>query len=223
MFLGRKDEPGTVCVAHVVDVDFKYRATLVADKGPVDYVIKGICEMRRDIGRKRIIIRTDGEPAVTKLAEAVAAFRAEETALEMTSKDNSQGIGPVERGNYLVASCARALRSTIEEKLGWRIPIGHPIVSWLIRHCSWLLNRYSVGHDGKTPYERAKGRAYKGELCELFEVVLWRDIDKAEHKFEARFNVGVWLGKATRSGDHLIFDNEVHRCRAVQRRTNLRR
>ncbi len=119
MFLGRKDEPGTICIAHAVDIDFGHRIVIRADKGPVEYVIRAICEMLQEIGRKRIIIRTDGEPSVQALAVAVSAFREEETVLEMTSKDNSQGIGTVERGSFLVGATARVLRASVEEKLQW--------------------------------------------------------------------------------------------------------
>ncbi len=78
-------------------------------------VTKAICELLEEIVRKRIVIRTDGEPSVRALAVAVSAFREEETVLEMTSKDNSQGIGTVERGSFLVLGrrlgyCERRLR-----------------------------------------------------------------------------------------------------------------
>ena len=68
-----------------------------------------------------------------------------------------------------------------------------------------------------------KGRAYHGEVCELGEVVLWKNVDANEHKFDDRFCVGVWLGKNTRNDDHLVFDDEVKKCRTVQRRTEARR
>ena len=68
MFLGRKDEPGTICIAHAVDIDFAHRIVIRADKGPVEYVIRAICEMLQEIGRTRIIISTDGEPSVRALS-----------------------------------------------------------------------------------------------------------------------------------------------------------
>ncbi len=157
MFLGRKDEPGTICIAHAVDIDFGQRIVIRADEGPVEYVIRAICEMLQEIGRKQIIIGTDGEPSARALVVAVSAFREEETVLEMTSKDNSQGIGTVERGSFLVGATARVLRASVEEKLQWKLPLEHPVINWLVRHCGWLLNRFGIGHDGKTSYERATG------------------------------------------------------------------
>ena len=39
-----------------------------------------------------------------------------------------------------------------------------------------------------------------------------------QHKWEDRFSGGVWLGKTTRSDDHIIFDGmEAKRCRTLQR------
>ena len=98
-------------------------------------MIRAICDMLQEIGRKRIIIRTDGEPSARALAVAVSAFREEETVLEMTSKDNSQGIGTVERGSFLVGATARVLRASVEEKLQWRLPMDHAVINWLVRHC----------------------------------------------------------------------------------------
>ncbi len=94
----------------------------------------------------------------------------------MASKDNSQGIGTVERGGSMVGATARVERASVEEKLQWKLPLEHPVITWLVRHCGCLLNRFGIGHDGKTPYEGAKGTSYKGEVCELFEFVLWTDI-----------------------------------------------
>ena len=138
--MGRKDEPGTICIAHAVDIDFGHRIVIRADKGPVEYVIRAICEMLQEIGRKRIIIRTDGEPSVRALAVAVSAFREEETVLEMTSKDNSQGIGTVERGSFLVGATARVLRASVEEKLQCPVEASHrPLSNHLAGETLWVV------------------------------------------------------------------------------------
>ena len=31
------------------------------------------------------------------------------------------------------------------------------MVAWLIRHAAWLLNRFAIGRDGFTPFERSLG------------------------------------------------------------------
>eukprot|EP00971_Amphidinium_carterae_P329224 6461537-Amphidinium_carterae.2 len=51
----------------------------------------------------------------------------------------------------------RLLRLQMSEQYG--VPINsinttYPAFTWMVKHCSFLHNRYQVGQDGKTPYER---------------------------------------------------------------------
>ena len=34
-------------------------------------------------------------------------------------------------------------------------------MAWLVEFAAVLINRYEVGHDGKTPYERLRGKPSK--------------------------------------------------------------
>ena len=227
MFVGRRGEPKTVSIAHGVDSELGYHVAVRCDKGPVDYVVKAFCEFLKEIGRARVVLRTDGEPAVKALAEAVAAERAElETLLETTSVKSSQSIGVVEAGNYQLAAQIRVLKADAEAALGITLDVDHPMVAWLIRHSAWLLNRFAIGKDGYTAFERSRGRSFKGEMAKLFEMVLYRPHDVGLHKFEDRVEVGMWLGKTTKSDDHLIFLKQgqaVVRARTLKRRTPGRR
>ena len=38
---------------------------------------------------------------------------------------------------------------------------GHPIYPWMVEYAAVVLNRFEVGHDGKTAYERSKGEKGK--------------------------------------------------------------
>ena len=51
--------------------------------------------------------------------------------------------------------------------------------------------------DGKTPYERLRGRPYGGQVAEFAEVVHFGDPQKAVDvpKFDDRWSLGLWLGK----------------------------
>ena len=40
-------------------------------------------------------------------------------------------------------------------------------MTWLVEHCADLLNKYSVGKDGRTAYERIKSKRYGGEMIEF--------------------------------------------------------
>ena len=69
--------------------------------------------------------------------------------------------------------------------------------------------------DGKTPYERLRGREYKGQVIEPFEVCHYKL--EGVGKMEAQTNVGVWLGKSKTSDEHLMGTLEgIRRCRSFQ-------
>ena len=44
------------------------------------------------------------------------------------------------------------------------------MLPFLVRHCAWLITHYQVKSDGKTPYERLRGRPYQGPVAEFAEV-----------------------------------------------------
>ena len=45
---------------------------------------------------------------------------------------------------------------------------------WMVEHVADILNKFKVGHDGRTAYERLKGKKYKGEVLEFASCVLHR-------------------------------------------------
>ena len=56
-------------------------------------------------------------------------------------------------------------------------------------------------------------------MCDLFECVLFKVPSPEEVKLDDRFRLGVWMGKTSRSDDHLIFGgDEARKCRTVKRR-----
>ena len=46
----------------------------------------------------------------------------------------------------------------LEEKANVKLQATDPILQWLIRWVAMAYSRYKLGDDGKTPYERQKGR-----------------------------------------------------------------
>ena len=53
------------------------------------------------------------------------------------------------------------------------------VFPWLVRHAGWLISRFLVKQDGRSPYERLRGRDFRGEVVECCEVVHYKlDRDK---------------------------------------------
>ena len=55
----------------------------------------------------------------------------------------------------------RVLKDAFEARLGKKVPSDHAALAWLVEFAAVLINRYEVGHDGKTPYERLRGKPSK--------------------------------------------------------------
>ena len=58
--------------------------------------------------------------------------------------------------------------------MGERISSDHDLVPWLIEYAAVLLNRGHVGADGKTPYERLKGKRANLPGLQFGERIRWR-------------------------------------------------
>ena len=100
------------------------------------------------------------------------------------------------------------LKSAIEENIKSEIPAEHPMMTWAVEHAGWLLRRYNVGSDGKTPYQRSKGRRCNRKLVELGEKVWFqrRERDNADlGPLQARFSEGIFLGMSETSGEHIVW------------------
>ena len=112
MFMGRRGEKELICALHAIDTEFLARTVIRADKGPIDFVIRGILEFLGEIGRKRIVIRSDNEQAVKALVQAVALHREDEAVIEEISVKSSQSIGCNEHDHFLVGGMAGHSGST---------------------------------------------------------------------------------------------------------------
>ena len=68
----------------------------------------------------------------------------------------------------------RKLRIALESNYKVKIGLAHPIVSWMIRHAGFVHHRFQVGEDGKTPYQRIRGKVFDKPICELGESVFYK-------------------------------------------------
>ena len=66
---------------------------------------------------------------------------------------------------------AKVLKDAIETKIGKKLKLDWCILPWLIRWAAMVLSRFKVGKDGKTPYERRRGRK-----CMVPTAVFWRKV-----------------------------------------------
>ena len=87
-----------------------------------------------------------------------------------------------------VEQCLRTLKSSLDERMGLKIDVLHPVLTWLCKFVGYMMNRMEVASDGKTPYERVKGKRSEVMGLEFCEKVLWKyHPGKRMAKFDARW------------------------------------
>ena len=170
----------------------------------------GASEMLKDLeklGYHDVILKCDGEPALVNVQKEVVRLREKPTQKENSPAGDSKANGVSERAVRAFGDQLRAVRGGLELRLGVRIPGKHCITSWMIEHSADLLNKFSVGADGRTAYKRLKGKDYKGAIVEFGERVHHRRNVKgqiATNKLEQRWDEGFYLGADWRSGEAFV-------------------
>ena len=113
----------------------------------------------------------------------------------LASKGSSQSQGSVERFREFLDGKGRALRIHIELSYDVTLSSKYAIMPWIVRHASWLLNRYLLHDDGLTRYQRRRQQSFQQSICEFGESVIYLDPDKhkSENNIEIKWDDGIWL------------------------------
>ena len=91
-----------------------------------------------------------------------------------------QANGVAEEAGRTVRDQARVLKLHIQAKIGREVLADEPILPWLIRWAAMSVSRFKKGKDGKSPYERQKGRPCDTAVVQFGEVVMFR-LPEAAH------------------------------------------
>ena len=83
---------------------------------------------------------------------------------EQSPAGESQSNGKIEEAGRTIRSMAKVFKDMMEAKINDEIRSDSNIMQWLVRWAAMLYSRYKVGLDGKTAYERQKGRKCKMEV-----------------------------------------------------------
>ena len=115
------------------------------------YVVRLIVKAVAWLGHCKLILKADNEPAIQALVKsALKAMRVEVEGLEGASSEapqpyDSQANGSVESGIRNLRKDFRTLRLCLESRLGWKIPINHPVFAWLLPHVAFFSNNTREG------------------------------------------------------------------------------
>ena len=130
------------------------------------YVVDAFATDIAWLGWSRVIIRSDNEPALVKLVvETLKTLKVngiEQAAVEGSVPYDPQSNGAAEMAVGLLKGSLRSLLLGLERQIGAKVPVTHPLVTWLVRHAAMLRTMRVRGQDGLTAYQRIKGRATSG-------------------------------------------------------------
>ena len=226
-FVGEEGEPGKTITILVVR-ERKTRMTLataVPSKSTGKFVVERVWAFMRELGveSEDVIVKSDQEPSIKHLVDEIGKRKAEAGGRwirENSPVDSHASNGVVERGIQSVEGQVRVLKGALESR--WNVKIGtkHMVLPWIVEYAAHLLNRFEGGHDGKTAYERCKGKMAKSMGIEFGEGVLWRrkPVGGALGKLTVLWGEGVFLGVKGRTGEFVIGDAKgIWKTRTIQR------
>ncbi|CAK0862147.1 unnamed protein product, partial [Prorocentrum cordatum] len=125
-------------------------------------------------------------------------------AIECAQMRDPRSNGAIENANKMVEGMFSSLRASIESRYSTKPTLNLWVMSWMIRHAGWPLSVCPVKEDGLAPYQRPKGRARGGAICEFGETVMYKIQKVAHHKAEIRWGKAVWVGKDNRTDEHFL-------------------
>ena len=99
---------------------------------------------------KKLVIRTDVQPAMTNIMNKVQELLPDWVKMERGLKYSNQSNGAAEREIRAVRDQIRKPKLNLDACGGVKTSAGDTVWPWLVRHAAYLLSRYMVGSHGKT-------------------------------------------------------------------------
>jgi len=181
------------------------QSRVVPSKGNDKYAIKRLKKDIELLGYKKIILKSDNEPSIISLKQAVKDSMNVEIILEESPVGDHQANGEVENAIKRCAGQFRTLKEVTETRYGKRIAPEHHILPWMIAYSSGCINRFQVGEDGYTNHKRWKGKDFDRPICEFGECIIALRLDsRGKTKSKVRWFNGVFLGIREESGELIV-------------------
>ena len=177
-------------------------STGVGSDGIMDWLVRDISEELKSWGHAggtggHIILKCDGAKSMLAIRDAVAKFHGGIVVPESPAKNESPSNGYVEGAGRIVREFTRVFKFQIEELAGIEIDSTDNILQWAVRWAAMVCSRYLVGVDGKTGWERRRGRPCRLPVVRFGEKVWYQEIREGKqkkHHLETEWREGLWLG-----------------------------
>ena len=198
---------------------------VVTCKGAQDVgVVNRAVQHIEQCGHPEIMIRSDGEPAIKSLRNAVKTKLLEKgirVVPNATPTADSAGAGTAESAVKLIKDKTRVLVCWAREHHGVTMKSNHNLLPWAVQYAGQLLNRAHKGEDGLTAYQRSTGkRELPRKYAAWGEKVLWLEGSKKKAQAGEKWHDGIFLGLVDESEEAVIgTPNGCFKSRSIRRRT----
>ena len=156
-------------------------ATVVPMKGAsVEFLVKRCLGFQKEIGLENadVVLKSDQENYIMDVLNNVARRRSADSKLESFEGRGDQSVGPsqgraipeaspigssgsngvIERAVQAIEGQVRTIKLALESRIGVEIPSDHDVIPRIVEYAATIINEGQVGADGKTAYERLKGK-----------------------------------------------------------------
>ena len=164
-------------------------AAAVQAKGvQFDHAVKEVAKMIEASGYSELIVKSDGESSIVALKRAaVSELRRQGHAIQVqfeeAPKGDSQRNGVVERAIWEVEAQVRVLMHHAAEMHSMSFTTAHPLAVWAPTYAGQLLSRFQrARHDGRTAYERRRGKPYRRRLPAFGELVMFMTVAEGKKR-----------------------------------------
>jgi len=214
----------TLLVARERDTKIVLSAPLPTKGTTGKFAVKRFMAFLKEIGceGQQTILKSDQEQAIKAVIDQVVRSRGDARTIVEQSPVKSHGSnGIVERAIQSVVKQLKVLKSALEARWGAEIPDNHSIMVWMTEYAGFLLNRFEVSRDGKTSYERLKGKKSKTSGLEFGEGILFKqkNLKGQLGKLDLTWLDGIYLGVKGLSGEIIVgTETGAWRTRTVRRK-----
>lgn len=192
----------------------------VPQKGVAELVVDQVCRDLDAIGYKRVVAKTDGENPITALFREVKLQWRGELVLEESPLGDSNSNGAAEAAVKVHEGMVRTHKIALEKKIGKSIEDRSNIFEWICEWAALVHRRYKVSDDGRTAYERIRGKKASRTMVQIGENVWFKaPATITPSNTEQRFDEGIVVGIRETSDEILVWNSKgIHRSRTIRRR-----
>ena len=154
---------------------------MLKSKGNDKHAMLFLKSVIRTLGYRRINLKSDNEPALIALKNAIIESTPEVEIIPRESPEGDhQANGDAECAVREIKRMIRRISTSLEEKLGQRLPLDHPLRAWVPLFAAKSISNYRMGSDGLTPQIRLTGKPWRKESIAFGEKIYIKPVNTQE-------------------------------------------